>query len=94
MLLGVESSTTVSRIERSVRTPTATTLVACSILFGLSPAELFASLYEGAEELVTNAAKKLYDRLEEKVDPDSLRKREFLESMFLRIGSAQTANEP
>lgn len=93
-LLGVESSTTVSRIERSVRTPTAPMLIACSILFGLPHAELFASLYEGVEEVVANAAKGLYDRLEEKADPGSLRKREFLEDIFLRIGSPQTANQP
>jgi transcriptional regulator with XRE-family HTH domain len=93
MLLGVESSTTVSRIERSVRTPTAAVLVACSILFGLSHAELFPSLYEAVEEGVANAAKTLYDQLGEQTDSSSLRKREFVEALFLRIGSAQTASE-
>src|SRR5712671_7809937 len=66
LLLGVASSTTVSRIERSVRTPTATVMVACCILFGLPAPELFTSLHDDLEELVGTAAKNLYDALEEK----------------------------
>ena len=93
MLLGIASSTTVSRIERSVRTPTATMMIACSILFGLSHSELFASLSEGAEEVVANAAKDLYDGLQDKTDQRSLRKREFLEAILLRITSPNPSYE-
>jgi transcriptional regulator with XRE-family HTH domain len=87
LLLGVASSTTVSRIERSVRTPTATVLVACCILFGLPAPELFTSLHDEIEEVVGTAVKNLCDGLEGKSDKQSVRKREFLEQVLLRLVS-------
>jgi transcriptional regulator with XRE-family HTH domain len=87
LLLGVASSTTVSRIERSVRTPTATVMVACCILFGLPAPELFTSLHDEIEEVVGIAAKDLYDGLEAKTDKLSVRKREFLEQLLSRLVS-------
>jgi transcriptional regulator with XRE-family HTH domain len=87
LLLGVASSTTVSRIERSVRTPTATVMVACCILFGLPAPELFTSLHDEIEEVVGTAAKTLYDGLEGKTDKLSVRKREFLEELLSRLVS-------
>jgi transcriptional regulator with XRE-family HTH domain len=87
LLLGVASSTTVSRIERSVRTPTATVMVACCILFGLSAPELFTSLHDEMEEVVATAAKNLRDELEGKTDKLSVRKREHLEELLSRLVS-------
>jgi|HubBroStandDraft_4_1064222.scaffolds.fasta_scaffold78650_2 transcriptional regulator with XRE-family HTH domain len=84
-LLGVASSTTVSRIERSVRTPTATVMVACCILFGLPTPELFTTLHDDIEEVVGTAAKILSDALEGKTDKISLRKRKFLEEVLSRL---------
>ncbi len=88
VLLGVTSSTTVSRIERSARKPTATVLVACCILFGQPASELFASFDEEIEEAVVTAVKNLYDELEGKTDKRSLHKREFLEDVLTRITSS------
>jgi transcriptional regulator with XRE-family HTH domain len=85
LLLGIASSTTVSRIERSVRKPTTTVLVACCVLFGLPAPELFSSLHLEIEEAVGTAAKELYDALEGKTDKPSLRKREFLEAVLARL---------
>lgn len=85
LLLGIASSTTVSRIERSVRRPTTTVLVACCVLFGLPAPELFSSLHQEIEEAVGTAAKELYDALEGKTDKPSLRKREFLEAVLARL---------
>ena len=85
MLLGITSSTTVSRIERSVRQPTTTAMVACCILFGLPAPELFSSLHEEIEEIVGTAAKDLYDALEGKTDKQSVRKRQFLEQVLSRL---------
>jgi transcriptional regulator with XRE-family HTH domain len=72
LLLGVASSTTVSRIERSVRTPTATVLVACCILFGLPAPDLFTSLHDEIEEVVGTTVKNLCDALEGKNDSQSI----------------------
>jgi len=87
LLLGVASSTTVSRIERSVRTPTATVMVACCILFDLPAPELFTSLHDEIEDVVGTAAKDLYDGLEGKTDKLSVRKRLFLEELLARLVS-------
>ncbi len=86
-LLGITSSTTVSRIERSIRRPTATNVIAYCILFGVPASELFVSLHDEIEEIVAAAAKHLYDELETKDDKLSLRKREFLEKALMRITS-------
>ena len=93
MLLGISSSTTVSRIERSVRRPTATVLVACCILFGLPAPELFSSLHEEIEELIGTAAKSLLDSLEGKKDKQSGRKREFLEQVLSRLLNGSPGSE-
>jgi transcriptional regulator with XRE-family HTH domain len=85
MLLGAGSSTTVSRIERSIRVPTVTVLIACSILFGLPAPELFSSLHDEIAEIVGTAAKSLYDDLEGKTDKQSVRKRQLLEDVLTRI---------
>jgi transcriptional regulator with XRE-family HTH domain len=87
MLLGLASSTTVSRIERSVRAPTATVMVACCILFGLAAPELFTTLHDEIEEVVGTAAKNLYDGLEGKTDKQSVRKRAFLDEVLSRLVS-------
>lgn len=92
-LLGVESSTTVSRIERSVRRPTATNLVAYSVLFGLPAHELFVSLHDQIEKGVHAAAQRLYDELEHKIDGQSLRKREFLEKVMMRARSSNNQSK-
>ena len=68
-----------------MRTPTAATMIGCSILFGVPDGELFPSVYDTVEETVVNAAKGLYDGLGEKTDERSLRKREFLEAALRRI---------
>ena len=88
MLLGIASSTTVSRIERSVRKPTTTVLVACCILFGLPAPELFSSLHEEIEEVIGTAAKNLFDSLEGKTDKQSVHKRQFLEQVLSRLISS------
>lgn len=92
-LLGLASSTTVSRIERSVRTPTTTVLVACCILFGLPAPELFTSLHDEIEEVVGTAAKTLCDALEDKADKLSVRKRLFLEEVLSRLVNRNRSNE-
>jgi transcriptional regulator with XRE-family HTH domain len=92
ILLGIVSSTTVSRIERSVRTPTSTVMIACCILFGLPALELFGSLHEEIEEVVGTAAKNLNDALKGMTDKPSIRKREFLEQVLRRLINSNRAN--
>lgn len=92
-LLGIAASTSVSRVERAVRPPTASVMIACSILFGVPGCELFASFSETVEAVVANAAKDLYDALEDRADERSLRKREFLQAALLRIAGPEPASK-
>jgi len=92
-LLGIESSTTVSRIERSVRRPTAPNVLAYSVLFGVPASELFASLHGQIKDGVAVAAKRLYDELEHKGDKPSLRKREFLDQVLVRVANSNQSEK-
>src|SRR6185312_14558620 len=84
-LIGVASSTTVSRIERSKRMPTTPVMIACCVLFGLPAPELFISLYEEIEEVVVTAVKALHEELEGRTDKLTVRKRDFLEEVLTRV---------
>lgn len=85
VLIGLSSSTTVSRIERSERKPSAATLIACGVVFGLAVPDLFPTLHAGIEEAVLAKAKELYERLEEKNDKQSELKRKLLEDILARV---------
>lgn len=87
LLIGLTSSTAVSRIERSQRTPAASTLIACCIVFGVATPELFPSLQAEIEAAVAEAARALLTQLEGRTDKQSARKRRLLEHMVARITS-------
>ena len=63
-LLGLESGTMVSRMERLVREPGPMAVVACRILFGVSPREMFPKHYSDTEEAVMQRAYSLYELLQ------------------------------
>jgi transcriptional regulator with XRE-family HTH domain len=83
-LLLFSSGSTVSRIERSQRPPVTATLIACSIVFGFTPPDLFPTLYDQIEEAVVTAAKILHDESEGATDKRSKRKRALLEAILSR----------
>jgi len=85
LLLGLSSSTAVSRIERSKRTPSTATLIACSIIFGLSVPELFPHLQEEIEEAVLGTAKDLYEQLDEKNNKQWELKHKLLKDILARV---------
>ena len=85
LLLGLSSSTTVSRIERSKRGSTTTTLIAYSVVFGLSAPELFPPFYDDIEEAVVIAAKLLHEELDGSTDKKSALKRALFEDILARV---------
>jgi transcriptional regulator with XRE-family HTH domain len=85
LLIGLSSSTTVSRIERSQRGTTTATLTACSVVFGLTTPELFPPFYENIEEAVVTAAKLLHEELGGHTDKRSKLKRALLEDILARV---------
>ena len=62
LLLGC-SGTNISRIERGLRRPTADTVIAASVLFGVSTEELFPGLYHDIEDRVLGQTYTLYEKV-------------------------------
>ena len=91
LLIGLTSPTAVSRIERSQRTPAASTLIACCIVFDVATPELFPSLHAEIEVAVGEAARTLLVQLEGRTDKQSVRKRRLLEGMVTRISNNKSA---
>jgi|SRR3989344_819470 len=83
-LLGRKSSTHVSRLEQSKRTPHVEIILACEILFGISSGQLLPKLYEEVEEQVMARAKELYEKLEGERSHPATRKKEFLSTVLKR----------
>lgn len=90
LLIGLTSSTAVSRIERSKRTPAAPILIACCMVFGAQVPDLFPSLHVEIEQTVIEAARILLAQLEGRADKASVRKRQLLEAMVARISNSES----
>lgn len=86
-LIGLSSRSAVSRIERAERVPTTATIVACGIIFGLAPSDLFPSLHEEIEEIVQAAVAALQEELADQPDKVSVRKRALLTQVLERISN-------
>ncbi len=84
-LVSLVSPTTISRIERSKRNPSAATLIALSIVFGLPLPALLAPLYDDIEESVATEAQALFDELEGETDRASVLARTLMEDILARI---------
>ena len=84
-LVSLASPSAISRIEHSKRNPTAATLMALSIVFGLPLPDLLASLYDDIEEAVANASEALLEELERRTDKESVLARTLLEDILVRI---------
>ena len=86
-LVGLSSRSAVSRIERAERVPTTATIIACGIIFGLATPDLFPSLQEEIEEIVSLAIAVLQEELADQSDKGSVRKRALLTQVLERIKS-------
>ena len=93
LLIGLTSSTAVSRIERSQRTPAASTLIACCVVFGVATPDLFPSLHAEIEATVAEAATMLLMQLEGRTDKPSVRKRQLLKTTVTRINSDKSVKD-
>lgn len=82
-LMGFLSASHVSRIENGKRDPTADTVLACEVLFGVSGSAMFPCAYDAVEERVMRDIHRLDVTLSD-AHPADLRKRELLSSAFAR----------
>lgn len=83
-LVGCKSPNHISRIERGERAPKMEVALACEVLFGVSPWEMFPNLHGQLEDRVMRRVYALYLKLKVNERPTVLRKREFLEQALKR----------
>ncbi|MBI5450143.1 MAG: helix-turn-helix transcriptional regulator [Gammaproteobacteria bacterium] len=84
LLLGRASSTYISRIEQGKRAPSTDIVLACEVLFAVSPKEMFPKLYSHNEEAVMARAAKFFASLEKETDHAAMRKKELLALVLKR----------
>lgn len=83
-LLSKASSSHMSRLEQCARLPSTAILIASEVLFGLSPREIFPTLYGEIEEKVLARAATLYELLEREASMAATKKKEFLAALLDR----------
>lgn len=83
-LLGNASGALVSRYERDKRMPNLRAALACEVIFGVPLSTVFRGTYKVVEEQVMARAYQLYQELEHRTDPDSLKTRQLLKDMLAR----------
>jgi transcriptional regulator with XRE-family HTH domain len=87
-LLGLSDSA-ISRIERNLSQPTLKIALACQVLFGASPFELFPDAFAQVEETVKKRGAKLHERLQAGVERNTKAKSDFLRGL-LAAGNSNT----
>jgi transcriptional regulator with XRE-family HTH domain len=90
LLLGKKSRTHVSRLERSQRSPSVESLIACLVIFGASAPELFPSLYSHIEETVLRHAAALLEEIDGDMTLRGKRKRALLKAALSRAISSSS----
>lgn len=91
-LFGNRSGGLVSRYEHGNRTPNLRTALACEVIFGVPLRTIFRGMYEAVEEQVMARAYELYQELEHRTDPDSLKSLQLLKEMLAR--ATKKPNKP
>lgn len=90
-LLGVKSSSHVSRIERAERRPNAPILIACSLIFGCPATDLFPMLFADARAGLLQRAQKLFDDLQGNPRRITGAKLDLLEDLLKRLSDDDAA---
>lgn len=85
-LLGLTSPSAVSRLERGngKRGPSYETALACHVLFGIEPRDMYPVIHRKVEDRVIRACYLMHHGLEHSTSNSDLRKRELLEMALQR----------
>lgn len=85
-LLGLDTPSRVSRLERSKckRGPTYETALACQVLFGIEPRDMYPTIHRQVEDRVIRACYHMHRGMEHSTSLSDLRKRELLEIALRR----------
>jgi len=89
-LVGLKSGSVVSRIERLKRQPGLMVALACQVIFGTPPLELFPGIFSEIEAAVMRRAYALYENLQGTTSRAAKTKLNLLEDILARA----TARDP
>ncbi len=92
-LLGVKSTTHISRLEHSKSTPSIKTGLALEVIFGLAPGQLLPGFYDLIEEDVMARAADMHQRLIDRLDARGIRKRNLCDAMLKRANTRSSHQE-
>lgn len=84
-LIGIKSSTSISRIERLKRIPTFEVAFALGLIFGAAPGELFPANLMDVQQSVLHRANELYEQLQGDASKRTRIKLDFLEALLARL---------
>lgn len=93
LLMGFESAAHVSRIENGKRAPTIECALACQVLFGIPPREMFPHAYDVVEERIIRDVYRLHLALEHTTNLSELRKRELFSLVLDRAINSPNTRE-
>ena len=83
-LIGFKSASHMSRIEHGKRPPKAEVALACQVIFGIPPSEMFPHVYTVVEDRVMWNLYQLHLAMENSTSLSGLRKRELCELALQR----------
>jgi hypothetical protein len=90
--LGWDRPDVISRIERKQRSPTLALAMACFILFGSPPSELFPDMSTSIEALVMARVWEMYERVQGNPSRRTKKKIELLEAAIARADQRKRAS--
>lgn len=89
-LIGVKSSTAVSRLESAKRVPSLQTAFACGLIFDAASLELFPDFLSEVQLGVLERTNELYEQLQGNTSKATRGKLDFLEALLARLDVGST----
>lgn len=92
-LVGFRSASHISRVAHGKRPPTVEVALACQVVFGVPPSQMFPHVYTLVEDKVMGNICQLHSALEKTTSLSALRKRKLCEEALRRATSKVAALE-
>lgn len=83
-LTSVRNASHVSKVENGKHTPRLEVVLACQVIFGIPPSDMFPDIYARVEDRVMRSIGQFHLALEHTTSPEGLRKRELCEAALRR----------
>jgi transcriptional regulator with XRE-family HTH domain len=83
-LVSLRNATHLSKVENGKHTPRLEVVLACQVIFGIPPSDMFPDVYAQVEDRVMRSIGQFHLALEHTTSPEGLRKRELCEAALRR----------